>query len=158
MHGAWYRYKDPEWRSCGSLCVKKHLEKTWTADLEPAAAARVSIEEYSTSAITPFNSLAMEQSARGYKAHYVVKGVLFEDADEAGGLGLVPAKPVKLVTDLPDGTTDASGLVPNLVKTKFRLYTAAVRAKTMPVDTTGKFGGNDTAVWCAPATLAGCSL
>ena len=143
----WYRYKDPEWRACGSLCVKKHLEDTWKANLEPSVAARVTVEEYSTSAITPFNSLAMEQSARGYKAHYLVKGLQFEDGDEADGLGLVPAKPVELVTNLPDGTTDESGLVPNLVPTKFRLYVPAVRAKTMPADVTGKFGGNDTAVW-----------
>ena len=149
-----YQYGDSEWRSCGSHFLKKHILSELTSGLEASEAQRVVIEEYSTSAMTPFNSLVDHQSSRGYKVHYVLKGVQLEESDAADGFGLVKAKPVKLVADLPDGTTDASGLVPNLVATKFRLYVAAVRAKTMPVDTTGKFGGNNTAVWCASASAS----
>ena len=87
------------------------------------------------------------------QVHYVVKGVQFEESDEAGGFGLVPANPVKLVADLPDGTTDEGGTVPNVVATKFRLYLPAVRAKTKPIDVTGEHGGNTTAVWYAPVAI-----
>ena len=123
-----YPYKDPDWQAAAAHYARKHIVDSLTAGLEPSEAAKVTVETFGMSAITPLTSLRSNQSAKGIAVHVLVKGVDITGEDEADGFGLVTAQPISLQAMLPNG--QISGMTPTVVKTTFRLAVPASRSST----------------------------
>ena len=76
---------------------------------------------FAVSPIIPLSTNLYMQEAKGLAVSLLIKGVQFEDDDEADGFGLAPVPPIPLQAALLTGEVSADGLTPIVGPTRFRI-------------------------------------
>ena len=85
------------------------------------------------SLIIPLSTNLYMQEAKGLVVSLLIKGVQFENDDEADGFGLTPVPPIPLQALLLTGEVSSDGLTPTVAPSFFRIrarcFTAPCRVK-----------------------------
>ena len=116
-----YPYHDPDWQAAAKFYAVKHVTDVLHAPLEAAAKERVTVDCFAVSPIRPLSTNLFMQEAKGLVVSLLVKGVQFEDGDEADGFGLAPVSPIPLQAVLLTGEVSPDGLTPTVGPTPFRI-------------------------------------
>ena len=129
-----YPYHDPEWQAAAKFYAVKHMTDVLHAPMaDDSAKARVTVDCFAVSPIIPLSTNLYMQEAKGLVVSLLIKGVQFENDDEADGFGLTPVPPIPLQALLLTGEVSSDGLTPTVAPSFFRIrarcFTAPCRVK-----------------------------